>query len=348
MILNRQGILDAIKSSKQSNVWLMYSFDEYLLATTTDKLVDMLTKETGCGATVIQGPIPDVGEAVEAAGAISMFGDKRVVLFSHIQPADIPKEDMELFAELCSEIENAVFIFTVLVKEEKFGFKEPELKLGAAAKPLLAAAEKYGVCAAIEKPNIGSTAAFLENVASNLGAEFEKGAATALISRCGNDLFSLDNETKKLAAATGYTVIDKAIIERLSVRNIEADIFELSKDILAGKGKKALDLLDELIYLKNDPIYISAILIGAFVDIYKSKCGEALSLNSKQIASDLKYKSEYRVKMNLSAASKYSQKQISRCLEILTKMDEDLKSSPMDNAIILQKTICELLSSLKR
>lgn len=344
-ILDSSELSRAIKTGRAVPAWLLYSYDEYLLSSFTSRLIGSLTQETGEDATVLPGPIPDIGKAVEAAGAISLFGTKRVVLFSHLDPAAVNTADLKLLADLCSEVENAVLVFTVLLKEPAKTWKgAAALKLPASAKTLLSAVEQCGIVAALEKPNEGSAKQYVMRYAKELGAEFDENAAETLVERCGIDLLLLRAETEKLAAACGYGEINLTLVQKMSTRNIEADVFELSRHILTGRADAAYRLLGELFYLQNEPIMIAAALTGSYLDMYRVKAGAAAGASYGTVFKELGYKgSDYRLKKSLETAKNYSLSQLAECLDILARLDKKLKGSAVDRKILLELAVGELL-----
>ncbi|MEG1931485.1 MAG: DNA polymerase III subunit delta [Pygmaiobacter sp.] len=343
--LNSTELARTIKTGRAASAWLLYSFDEYLLSSFTSKLVDSLCAEIGEDATVIAGPVPQMGDVVAAAGAISLFGTKRIVLLSHLDIAAMKPEDIALLAELCGEVENAVLIFTLLLKEPQKTWRGAgELKPPAAAKVLISAVEKVGVVAALEKPNEGGASAYVQKLAKAAGTDFCDAAAAELVRRCGVDLRLLRAETEKLAAASGYTEITTALVQQLATHNIEADVFELSKHILAGRADRAFCLLEELLYLQNEPIMIAAALTGSYIDMYRVKCGAKAQVSYGTVFRELGYKgSDYRLKKSLEAAAGYETEQLADCLEILAKLDKKLKGSTVDRKALLQLAVGELL-----
>lgn len=61
---------------------------------------------------------------------------------------------------------------------------------------------------------------------------------------------------------------------------------------------------------------------------------------------DLGYKgSDYRLKKSAETAARYTLPQLEQCLEILLELDQGLKGSPTDSAVLLQTTLCRLAAA---
>ena len=104
-ILDLEGLRQMIAAKKTAPVYLLFSSDEYLLSASAGRLFGLLAEE-GEQPTVIPGPQPDMGQVVAAAGAISLFGTKRLVYLNRIEPTTMKAEDVKLLAELMAEAEN--------------------------------------------------------------------------------------------------------------------------------------------------------------------------------------------------------------------------------------------------
>ena len=168
-------------------------------------------------------------------------------------------------------------------------------------------------------------------------------AAAALLERCGQDLFLLENEVDKLAAASGYTEISPALVAEMGTLDLEADVFEMVRHVTARNPSKACEKLETLLRLQNEPIAITAALIGSYVDMYRVKAGQQKKKAYGQVHKDFGYKgSDFRLKKSSETAARYTPAQLARCLEILAELDKSLKGSPVGGDILLQAALCQL------
>lgn len=343
-IRNLEELSQMIAAKKKAPVYFLFSPDEYLLSSFAGRLFGLLTEE-GEQPTVIPGPQPEMGQVVEAAGAISLFGTKRLVYLNRIEPTTMKADDVKLLAELMTETENAVLVLTMLIKEPERKKKNADRSpVPAAAKPLLAAAEKAGVAALLERPNEAYAKRFVCRHAQQLGAAFDPAAAEQLVRRCGLDLFLLSSEVEKLAAASGYGTISEREVFTLSPRSIEADVFEMVRLLLAGRGRDAMARLNELLYLQNAPIAIAAAINGSFVDMVRVRAAAEQKIGYQQAFRDMGNKgNDYRYKKSLETARNFSTAQLAAFIEILDRLDRKLKGSAVDKNTLLQMAMGEIL-----
>lgn len=288
--------------------------------------------------TRLDGPVPDIGAAIAAAGAISFYGTPRVVELRLISPSTMGDKDVEELASLFGMLENAVLVVSAVYKDKKTASSKK-------AKLLLASAQEYGYGAEVAEPGKNENLLFLAQAAAGLGAEFEPGAAELLLENAGADRVLLKSETEKLAAMCGYGGISKKMVSEYAAHNIEADVFELARLITSRRKAEAFGKLHQLLQLKNEPIAICAALSGTYVDMYRVKCAGEEKVSISTAFSELGYKgSEYRLQKAKENGARYSLGQLEDAVLCLGELDGALKSSALpDKSILLEATVGELL-----
>ena len=272
-------------------VYYFYAAEEALVRDTAAKVEHALSKDDP-ETTVLSGPTPSVEEIVLAAGTISFFGGKRLVLMPLIRPAAYSDKDLQEFCDTLADTENAVFILTS-VMEEQYG----KIKTGKRDQKLIAACEKLGYCAQVAKPNRASLQEMLRNWAQEMGTSFAPGAEGLLIDRCGEDQFLLHNEVDKLAALADYGTITPDMIRRLGTVTLDADTFDMVKLVTSGQTPKALQKLRVLLALQNDPILITGALIGNYLDIYRAFLARRSRRQLAELAKDFGYGGKWNYRL---------------------------------------------------
>lgn len=329
-----------LKKRLQSGCSLYYFYapDEALVRSAANKALHVL-KEQDPETTVLDGPTPTVEEIVLAAGTISFFGGKRLVLMPLIKPSTYSDKDLQELCETLQDTENAIFVMTSLI-EEKFG----KLRPGKREQKLIAACEKIGYCVQINKPGRSELQALARSWAEESGAAFAPGTEAALLDRCGEDQFLLHNEIAKLSALANYGTITADMIQQLGTVTLDADTFEMVELVVSGRIEQAQKRLKTLLELQNDPIMITGALIGNYLDLYRVLQGRRSRRSLADVAKDFGYggKWSYRLGKTEKTASRFKRHQLEQCLCILQKLDLDLKGSKLDADLLMQKALCEL------
>jgi DNA polymerase-3 subunit delta len=329
-----QGFL---KSAEEASAVCFVSADEYLLATHAFRLTQHLQELwEDSEITRIAGEDFTLEEAVLAAGTISFFATKRIIRIDRLQPSSLSDKDMKEFCELLHDTENAVFIVTLLCKNKKD-------TTGKKFKQLEDAVKLTGCWQELSAPGGGDLKAMAKQMAKSLGASLEDAAAQELTERTGGDLYLLSNEIAKLAAGAEYGTITSATVAALATRTVEADVFKMIDAVTAGRPAEAFAVLDRLLYLRSEPVVIVGALASSFVDMARVQTGGRHRVGYAGVHKDLQYTgSDYRLKRASQTAARFSPQQLRSALEILIGLDTALKSSPLDNAVLLQTALSEL------
>lgn len=327
----------ALENWQEQRVFLLYSKDEYELRRFSEQTQSRLEKCEQTTAERFPGPAPDLAAVTDAAGMMSFFGTRRILVLPFVEPQALSDADAALLADLMEQAENSVFVITLFIKDDRTA-KSKKCKL------ILDAAEKNGFCAECAAPQEKDAKQLVVRRAKELSTAISEEAARLLAERCGTDLFLLESETEKLAAACGYTEIRPELVSAMSTVNIEADVFELVNLVESRRQAQALRKLNELFELQHDPIAVTAVLCGTFADLYRVKCAYEAEKTYEDVYRDFQYKgSPYRLKKASQAASRYQKAQLRRNLALLLELDAALKRSTADKQVLLQTVLCEMM-----
>ena len=170
--------------------------------------------------------------------------------------------------------------------------------------------------------------AYKVNVAENNLAYF--------IDIAGTNMQVLINEIRKLIEYAGENgTITKEAIDKLTVKQIDSVIFDLTDNLGAKKIKEALLILDELIYQKEPIQRILITLYNHFKKLYLTKI--AIKLN-KDIAKSISLKPNqlFLVPKYKKQATSFSEEELMNILKEITNLDYLAKNGRIDVMIGLK------------
>ena len=299
-------------ADKGCPVYYFYSTERYLVRQAVNAAVRILSADSDEDATVLDGAAPEIEGLIMAAGTISFFGTRRVVVLPEVDPGAYGAKDLDELCSTLASLENAVVVLGSV-----FPLERNKLKAGKSAQKLIAQCKAIGYVEELAKPRPFELKAMMIDRAKAQGTSLPDGAAAALLERCGEDPFLLENEVDKLCALSGYQTVTAAMV---------ADMGTVS-----------------LLRLQQEPIAITAAMIGSYVDLYRVKLGAARKKNYSTVFKDFGYKgSDYRLKRSAETASHYTLGQIEACLQVLLELDQSLKSQPVEEQILLETALCRL------
>ena len=319
-------------------VYYFYSSERYLVRQAVATAVRVLSADSGEEATVLDGAAPELEQLIMAAGTISFFGTRRVVVLPELDPAAYSDKDLDELCGTLESLENAVAVLGSV-----FPLERGKLKTGKRAQKLIAACKKIGFAEELAKPKPYELKVMLMDRAKAQDTTLPEGAAAALLERCGEDPFLLENEVDKLCALSGYQTVTAAMVAEMGTVSLEADVFEMIRMITAKNATGACKKMQTLLRLQQEPIAITAAMIGSYVDLYRVKLGAAKRKSYSVVFKDFGYKgSDYRLKRSAETASHYTLGQLEACLQVLLDLDKSLKSQPVDDEVLLEAALCRL------
>lgn len=325
-------------ADKGCPVYYFYSSERYLVRQAVAAATRILTADSDEDATVLDGAAPEIEQLIMAAGTISFFGTRRVVVLPELEPGSYGDKDLEELCSTLASLENAVVVLGSV-----FELERNKLKMGKRAQKLIAQCKALGYTEELAKPKPFELKVMMLDRAKEQGATLPEGAATALLERCGEDPFLLENEVDKLCALSGYQTVSTAMVAEMSTVSLDADVFEMIRMITAKNATGACKKLQTLLRLQQEPIAITGAMIGSYVDLYRVKLGAAKRKPYGTVFKDFGYKgSDYRLKRSAETASHYTLKQIENCMQVLLELDQSLKGQPVDAQILLETALCRL------
>ena len=325
-------------ADKGCPVYYFYSSERYLVRQAVAAATRILTADSDEDATVLDGAAPEIEQLIMAAGTISFFGTRRVVVLPEVEPGSYGDKDLEELCSTLASLENAVVVLGSV-----FELERNKLKMGKRAQKLIAQCKALGYTEELAKPKPFELKVMMIDRAKEQGATLPEGAATALLERCGEDPFLLENEVDKLCALSGYQTVSTAMVAEMSTVSLDADVFEMIRMITAKNATGACKKLQTLLRLQQEPIAITGAMIGSYVDLYRVKLGAAKRKPYGTVFKDFGYKgSDYRLKRSAETASHYTLKQIENCMQVLLELDQSLKGQPVDAQVLLETALCRL------
>ena len=338
--MTEELLLKELKQNKIRNLYYLYGKETFLVQTYADKILKagLDVSEHDFNLVKFSGN-PEISRLDESVNALPVFAERRVVILNDLDAEKLDNASLEDVSKIFSEIPETTIVIINLTGIE------PDLKK-AKTKKLLSVIEKFGVAVNFDRMNEVKAAELIMRRVSRAGCTISQSNAAYIARLCLRNLTLIAAETDKLCAYMNYTgEIIASVIDKLIVKQLDAGVFSLASEITSRKSKSALLLLDELIELGNPPVMIMSALSATFIDFYRAKLGSESRKRSEQIAADFNYQKNraWAVGKAMSAVSRIPAAQLRKCVMVLCDADYKLKSSPVDDRIIMERAVAELL-----
>ena len=162
-------------------------------------------------------------------------------------------------------------------------------------------------------------------------------------------MLTLLNETDKLSAYAEGREITRADIDLMCVKTIEANAFDLTKYIISDNFDKAYETLNMLFAQRADVMMIMGAVISVFADIYRVKVSVSAGYRATQPAEIfLNYRGrEFKLTKVSRQAAALSVRALRQSLDELDRADTLLKSSAVDNRIVMEELLVKLFVAIQ-
>lgn len=160
------------------------------------------------------------------------------------------------------------------------------------------------------------------------------------IETCGTSMLTLINEIRKLIEYVGENgEITKGDIDKLSIKELDSVIFDLTDNIGKKDTAKSLQILKELLYNKEPIQKILITLYNHFKKIYMVILAEEYNMGIAE-SLDLKPNQMFLVTKYKKQATYFKKKELKEILNKLIDLDYNSKQGKIDVNIGLEAILC--------
>ena len=277
---------------------------------------------------------------VNALMPMPMMGEKKIVSINGLSINSLKGNELQELCEAVSAIND--YDYNVLIISVPAGLIDEGYLPKSPSKALQALSEVM-------------TPVYFEAISgakltSWVGKHFEHNGASAtpqvcelLIEKCGKSMYSLSNETEKLAfyvLQNNRTTVTADDIENVACSVLTSDAYGLANAILDGRYSDAMDALNVLKFKRIEPIFILPEISTVICDLFIIKALQEEGHNISEISRILK-KNEYKIKIYANNAASKSRESFERALRLCSEADLELKNSSQAYTAI-EKLICSL------
>lgn len=336
-VVSEQALKNEIKNTAR-NVFILLGDDGYLKKLYTKKLIDTYTDEDDIFNFQKFTSNCDLQEVYDAVLQFPVMADKKVVILADYDFEKCSKTDFDKLCTILTETpDSCVFILL-------FDVLDVVVKKNTKLTKLVNTAEKNnGVAAELNHRTVPELVKMLTSGAEKRGCRFDGAAARYLVETVGEDINTLKNELDKLCSYTPQGEITRQIIDLVCTKTVEASVYNLSKQIIECNMTAALKTLDELFYLKVEPIIILSTISGFYVDMYRGFVAKERGMRSEEVAKEFGYFGrEFAIRNAMKDSAKFDYKRFELSFDALRLADKSLKSFSGDGRTALEALVVRL------
>ncbi|MEB8094573.1 DNA polymerase III subunit delta [Staphylococcus caprae] len=209
-------------------------------------------------------------------------------------------------------------------------------------KKLTKSLKKYAQLKKVEQMSEEEIKKWIQRKLNENYKDIKQDALNLFIELTGINFNIVSQELEKLMLFLGdRPTINKDDVNQIINRSLEQNVFLLTEFIQKGRKNKAVQLVNDLITMKEEPIKLLALITSNYRLYYQCKILGQKGYSGQQIAKTVNAH-PYRVKLALNQARNYQLNDLLNIIDSCAETDYKLKSSYMDKQLILELFILSL------
>ncbi|MCC8151010.1 MAG: DNA polymerase III subunit delta [Lachnospiraceae bacterium] len=314
-------IAEDIRTQQMKHIYLLYGEETYLIRQYRDRLKAALSDpEDTMNTSFFSGKEIEPKQLIDLAETMPFFADHRSIF---IDQSGFFKKAPEELVEYLDEIPETVYFVFCESEVDRRGklFKQVK-KLGRAVE------------FSRQKEDV-----LMRWILGKLQREHKKITRPVMelfLSKTGNDMELIDRELEKLVCYTlDRDVITAEDVEAVCVNPVLNKIFEMVDAIAGKQQKRALELYNDLLMLKEPPMRILVLMTRQFQILMQLKELAEKGFDYKYMAGKAGVP-EFAVRKYIGQARKFSTHQIQAAVRDGVQAEEDIKSGRMADRLAIE------------
>ncbi|WP_436854005.1 DNA polymerase III subunit delta [Staphylococcus caeli] len=279
----------------------------------------------------------DLAPIIEETLTMPFFSDKKVVLVqnAYVFTGEKPPKDVN------HNIDQLIEFIEKYDGETLIIFEVYHSKLDE-RKKLVKALKKNTQLKKIEQMSEEQIKQWIKKQLHENYKDIKQDALDLFLELTGISFNIVKQELEKVMLYLGdRSTINKQDIHQIVNRSLEQNVFLLTEYIQKNKKVKAVQLVKDLIAMKEEPIKLLALITSNYRLFYQCKILNQKGYSGQQIAKTINVH-PYRVKLALNQARNYQLENLLNIIDTCAETDYKLKSSYMDKHLILELFILSL------
>lgn len=343
-IIFEEALKKSITSAKIYPVYIILGDDGFLKKSYVEKISQKITDKDDIFNLQKFGPECDLQEVYDSLSQLPVMAEKKCVIlcdydFEHCSKTELDK----LYSLALDTSDSAVLIIW-------FDNIEIDIKKSSKFKKLVTAAEKGGgVAVQLNHRKMPELIKMLTDGALKRGCKMDSAAARYLVETAGEDINTLKNELEKLCCYLPNGNITKNTVDLVCIKTVEASVYNLAKHITDCDIPSAVNLLDELFFMRIEPVIILYTISSVYIDMYRVSVAKRTGKTIADIAAMFGYKGrEFVLERSARNLSKFDSNKINLSFNALLDADRQLKSFNSNAKIVLEQLIVRLVYIISR
>jgi DNA polymerase-3 subunit delta len=268
-----QTLAQDMKEHSFKSVYLLYGEETFLKNSYKNQLKASITQGDTVNFNQFDGKGIDVRELISLSDTMPFFAEKRLILIEDSGFFKSPAEELLSYLPQVPETTCMIFVESEVDKRSKLFKKVKEV----------------GYTCEMERQNLNQLAKWAGTILGREGKKITGNTMELFLHKTGDDMENIKMELEKLISYTlGREVIEAEDVETICTERVTNKIFDMVAAIVNRQTRKAMDLYEDLLTLKEPPMRILFLIARQFNQLLQVKELMGKGLDKTGIATKLK------------------------------------------------------------
>ena len=318
-----QTLNQDIKEKSFKKIYLLYGDEPFLVGSYKKKLREAITGGDTMNFNYFEGKNPDVKEIISLADTMPFFADRRLILVDGSGFFKSAQEELAAYLPQMPDTTCLVFAESEVDKRNRLYKRVKEL----------------GYAAELNKQDTAQLMRWAAGILGRDGRKISRPVMEYFLERTGDDMDNIRMELEKLVCYTmGRDVITKEDVDAVGTVHVTSRVFDMVAAIVAGNTKKAMDLYEDLLTLKEPPMRILFLIARQFNQLLQIKELTAAGKDKGAMASALKVP-PFAVGKLTAQARAFTRDQILSWVTLCVETEEAVKTGRLSDRLAVELLI---------
>lgn len=318
-----QTLNQDIKDHTFKPVYLLFGEEAFLRNSYKKRLQEAIVGDDTMNLSRFEGKGTDADELIRLADTMPFFAERRLIL---VEDSGFFKNASEALVQYLPSMPDTTCLIFVESEVDK------RSKLYKKVKSL-------GYAAEMGRQDAAQLGRWAGGILSKEGKKITGHTMELFLSMAGDDMENIRMELEKLISYTwGREVITDEDVEAVCTVRVSNRIFEMVSAIVSQQTRRAMELYEDLLTLKEPPMRILFLIARQFNQLLQVKELTEKGLERKTIASRLKLQ-PFVVGKVIPQARQFSRDQILSYVNLCVEAEEAVKTGRLSDRLAVELLI---------
>lgn len=318
-----QTLNQDIKTGEFKQIYLLYGEEAFLKNIYKNRLKEAIIGDDTMNFARFEGKGLDVDELIRLADTMPFFAERRLIL---VEDSGFFKSASDALVQYLPSMPDTTILLFVETEVDKRNRLYKKVK-------------DMGYAAELNRQDSAQLARWAGGILTREQKKITKHTMELFLSMAGDDMENIRMELEKLISYTlGREVITDEDVLAVCTVQVTNRIFEMVSAIVNRQPRKAMDLYEDLLTLKEPPMRILFLIARQFNQLLQVKDLMGKGMDKGTIASKLKMQ-PFVVGKTMPQARQFGREQILSYVEFCVETEEAVKSGRLQDRLAVELLI---------